>query len=94
VKNGIPCTIIDGYDHITDKEVEYLWSQGVCLDDWDYMLLLPANCVRKSNDASGDSDYVPTGYTIERLLTGCCSNTWYVVNFRGKRQAIGVAYHA
>jgi hypothetical protein len=33
-------------------------------------------------------------WTLDRLLTGCCSNTWYLIEWKGEKRAIGIAYHA
>ncbi len=33
-------------------------------------------------------------WTLDRLLTGCCSNRWYQIEWKGEKRAIGVAYHA
>lgn len=33
-------------------------------------------------------------YDLDRMLTGCCSNTWYLIEWNGEKKAIGVAYHA
>ena len=71
-----------------EKEREYLWNEGVCLDDWDYMLVF------EYNKKTFKSDNSPVQYNIERLLNGCCSNTWYRLNFRGSEKIIGVAYHS
>ncbi len=73
-----------------------LWDQGVNLDDWDYMLVVPASAL--ATNEGGDTrplDYGEVGYThdLECLLTGCYDNRWYVVAFRGSMVGIGVAYH-
>jgi hypothetical protein len=33
-------------------------------------------------------------YELDRILTGCCSNKWYLIEWEGQPRAIGVAYHA
>jgi hypothetical protein len=77
------------YD-LTNEEVEYLWNHHVSLDDWDYMLIVDSSELL----SEGRFD-VSFAYPLERLLTGCCDNIWYVpIRFRNQICAIGVAYHA
>jgi len=33
-------------------------------------------------------------YNLDRMLTGCCRNTWYLIEWEGEKKAIGVAYHS
>jgi len=100
---GVPLILISGYEDLTKTEVEELRDKGVCLDDWDYMLVGPSSIVKKEwregeNWETGEMkmvcEFVPDSWTLERLLTGCYKNTWYQVEFRGKLVAIGVAYHS
>ena len=72
---------------LKDDERDELWKQGVFLDDWDYILVLPL-------EAMDTVALVPVSYQIERLLTGCCNNRWYTPVFRNKKVFMGVAYHA
>lgn len=99
---GIPLTLIGGYQHLTEEEVNSLRSQGVCLDDWDYMLICSNDILIESQREEDDYEtggtkivtrYEPKDNSLQGLLVGCCSNTWYKVSFRGKNLAIGVAYH-
>lgn len=97
----IPLTLINNLDR---KEIEYLWGQGVNCDDWDYMIMCaPENVEEVEAELNQwDRDEGTTCKKViqcrvnglSRLLTGCCDNTWYLINFRGKDVAIGVAYHA
>lgn len=38
--------------------------------------------------------YICKEYNLDRILTGCCSNKWYLIEWKGEKKAIGVAYHA
>ncbi len=100
---GYQATIITDYNQLTETEVRELWDVGVCMDDWDYMIILPkevltGETVERIDYATMQSfktvEYYPKDCDIERLLVGCCSNAWYKVKFRGILCAIGVAYHA
>jgi hypothetical protein len=33
-------------------------------------------------------------YNLDRMLTGCCHNEWYLIEWNSEKKAIGVAYHA
>ena len=78
---------IDG-GSLSKEESEYLWSRGVSLDDWDYMLIM--DYVEEYFEASNS----PKSYVLAGLLHGCFENIWYRVNFRGSEKIIGVAYHS
>lgn len=97
VMKGTPITVIQSGD-LTQEEMDYFWDKGICLDDYDYMLVCPSNIIKKvTHNYEGEEpyeDYEPSSYTFERLLTGCCSNKWYKIEFRGKKAALGIAYHA
>lgn len=95
------CQIITGYQDLTAKEADEFWAQGVCMDDWDYMILVenPDEVLatyQESDEEPGEEQtrYTPKVYDFDRMLVGCCSNVWYRAKFRGKEYAIGVAYHA
>lgn len=79
-------------------ETDALWDQGVNMDDWDYILVLPVETIREvdSTDWEGKpcKEYEPTNLTVERLLTGCCANVFYKADFRGATVALGIAYHS
>ena len=76
-------------EDLTPKEIDALDKQSVCMEDWDYMIVIdPAKLVK--ND---EGRWSVTDYTLERLLTGCCDNVWYKVKFRGRTCGIGIAYH-
>ena len=68
-----------------------LWAQGVDLDDWDYAILAPPEAVYLSES---DHGLCPHEWTLDRLLVGCCSNHWYLAEIRGRKYAIGIAYHS
>jgi len=90
-EQGIPLTLIDGNDHITDAEIKELRNQGVNCDDWDYMLIGPPDILRT---AYLGPSLVLKSHTIEQMMNGCFDNKWHLVEFRGKRVALGVAYHS
>ena len=92
---------------LSQKDIESLWAEGVDMDDWDYVILAPLNTVstvtREVHDYYADSyagrtttaiEVVQNNYQLSRMLVGCCSNTWYIATFRGRKYAIGVAYHS
>lgn len=86
-------------EDLPKKDIEALWDEGVNMDDWDYVLIVPAEALEidaalGNNEEPDKKYYAPKTYDLERLLTGVCDNRWYVVNFRGERVGVGVAYHA
>lgn len=86
------------YDDLNRDDIDMLWDQEVCMDDWDYMLFCECDISKVDWLFPVDEleiEYAPKDYNIEKLLTGCCSNSWYkVTNFKGRRGVLGVAYHA
>lgn len=88
------CYIITGYEGLTARDLEDLRAQDVCLDDWDYMLVLPADVLHVETDEWGKPYWTTSDYDLQRLMTGCCDNTWYKIKYRGQTKALGVAYHA
>ena len=82
-------------DDLSSDIVEKLWNQSVDLDDWDYLLITTdLDSFEEVEDEDGRITWSPTSSTIERLLTGCCSNIWYKISWRGKKAMVGVAYHS
>lgn len=83
----------EGYPEVSRELCDSLWKQGVCMDDWDYLLFIPnppADFMIRDED--GDK---PSSWYFQRLLTGCCDNKWYsVADFNGRSGVVGVAYHA
>ena len=75
-------------------DIDALWNQGVNLDDWDYMLVVPADILEESELDSGEKDLQPQDWHIQQLLIGLCENKWYKVRFHGKTVGVGIAYHA
>jgi hypothetical protein len=97
------------HDDLTKEEIEALWDLGVNMDDWDYMILADPDILEEEevdtieyNEIDGawipverkKIRFYPKNWQMGRLLTGCCDNVWYKVEFRGEEMAIGVAYHA
>lgn len=94
-------------DELTREDIDAFWKQGVCMDDWDYVILAPLDTIDiKTEDREG-YDYdtgrnekhsivtvTQNDFTLDRMLFGCCSNEWYKATFRGQEYAVGVAYHA
>lgn len=87
--------IIEYLEHtdINQEEMEQFWRDGISLEDWDYMLLIP---VEELVDVSGDGEDIRwcPDFRIENMLRGPALNIWYKVEFRGKLQGVGVAFHA
>ena len=80
--------IITGYSQLTEDDLSSLREQGVCLDDWDYMIF-----VEHCKFYQTGHEIHPEDYQLDRLLGGCCGNTWYQLIFRGETGIMGVAYH-
>jgi len=89
-------------DELTEEDIEKFWAQDICMDDWDYIVLAPVETLEYC-DYSGYEDMcvneqcsilVQTDYTFARIMTGCCSNEWYIGKFGRHEYAIGVAYHS
>jgi hypothetical protein len=84
------------HDEVNEADGESFRSQGVNMDDWDYIVLAPVETIRPNTD-SYDRDfpeYEQTEWTFDRIMVGCCSNSWYKATYRGAEYAVGVAYHA
>ncbi len=100
------CTLIFPDDsNANDADIADLWNQGVNMDDWGFILIVPKDQVEEY-DAT-DRDFVggqwqdipvkrvrPVNPTLERFEVGCCNNVWYLAKFRGKDVALLVTYHA
>lgn len=83
-------------DDITSLTTDSLWKQGVCMDDWDYMIFFEDDTIElKQEKNRWTFELSPANYEVSRLLNGCCSNTWYLVSdFMGRKGVLGVAYHS
>lgn len=79
---------IEFLQKLSKAETDYLWSKGVDLDDWDYLLIM------EYAEDYFNADNTPKSYVLGQLLTGCYRNVWYRVNFRGSEKILGVAYHS
>lgn len=77
---------------LTREDIAAFWAQGVCMDDWDYVVLAPVTTLYA--DSSESSGYGQSEYVFERILVGCCSNDWHRATYRGVEYAVGVAYHS
>jgi len=94
--------IIAGYEDLTDEDVAAFWEQGVSMDDWDVMVLIegPDDVLDAWDDRSDDPSevdtisYTPKLYVIERMVDGRYETRWHKAEFRGRRYAVGVAYHS
>ena len=73
-------------DTLSQEVIDDLWTAGVDMDDWDYVVI-GHPCILDASDE-------PIQYHRARLLTGVCENRWYRVTLRGREMAVGVAYHA
>ena len=82
-------------DDLDRSTIDRLWDQGVNLDDWDYMLITydveAFTVVEVDEEVLG---LAPISWSLGRLLTGCCSNIWYKITWRGEAAMVGVAYHS
>lgn len=81
-------------DCLDEDTIAELWDQGVNMEDWDYMLFFEAvhniELPRRFNKITLE----PRNDNIAGLLRGCCANHWYpVINFKGRKGVLGVAYH-
>lgn len=95
-------------EDLTDKEQSTLREQEVCLDDWDYMLIVYDvdqfqeteedreyySAVTHKDELKKVKVYSPKLWHLDRLLTGCCSNIWYKIKWKGKFVMLGAAYHS
>jgi len=79
---------------LTREQQDHFWSEGVCMDDWDYMVVAPLDMIEPINEDGSGEAWHPNSYTLERLLDGVCSNEWYRAEVNGEDRAVGVAYHA
>lgn len=132
--------MIEFHDRFSREDTDALWDLGVCMDDYDYVLIVHDTSFLEEvqyEDTETEWEWFasvpeservwpkewlsPTSYRVldppyekgryverkiirtkyecqeysmERLLTGSCSNKWYLVEWKGKQVAIGVAYHA
>lgn len=83
------------YEDLDRETVDSLWKQGVCMDDWDYVLFFEAKYKSEFPKGWDNTIIEPTNYNVARLLNGCCKNQWWpVTDFMGKKGFLGVAYHA
>lgn len=87
-------------DDLSREEIDAFWHQGICMDDWDYMLLLddPDRLLEPDDEEEPDEEGRPryrcVDWNVERLLSPTYQSTWYSGTYQGKRYAIGVVYHA
>lgn len=94
-------------DEITDEEINDLWNQDICMEDWDYIVLAPVDSIYPyiseeeilyatyTPEERGErTEYRTNEYACQQILVGCSFNRWYLGKFRGTEYAIGIAYHA
>lgn len=79
------------FDHIA--EVDRHWDR-IDHGDGSYSMAIPWEKGGYMDVSTTKKRYTCKEYSIDRLLTGCCSNTWYLIQWNGEKKAIGVAYHA
>jgi len=87
-----------------DKDTEWEWFPYVKEEDRvfnkvptgpnSYYTEFPTNKGEWVSRKVERKRYACIDYDLDRLLTGSCSNKWYLVNWNGTYKAIGVAYHA
>lgn len=102
----IPALLVTEFSR---EETDLLWAQNVDMDDWDICVLLPAEMIREVREMREVNDWVNGAYTtkmaevhewvcddhpIDRLLERhSVSHRWYMVEWKGEKKALGVAYH-
>ncbi len=103
--NPYNCSIITSYDQLTKAEVKEFWDKGVCMDDWDVILILPPEILEEfeTDDVVYDEDgyscrrkvkkYRPKDYVFDSFLRGSYKDVWYKIELDGKEVAVGVSYH-
>lgn len=94
---GIPLQFA-GREDLTREQIEALWGAGVCMDDWDYIIIGPASILKRpcwyvADDPDADDEWGPTSHYVAALLNGPCYDKWYRVELDGLPVAVGVAYH-
>ena len=93
-------------DSVSSAEAHELWKAGIDTDDWDYMVVINERVeeIEPEFDCKGYTDewdgrlkvvWYPKSYALDRMLNGCCANTWYKVKvpFLNEVRFVGVAYH-
>lgn len=76
---------------ITEEAKKSLWDQGVNLDDTD-ILLLTFDVDQFTFTHEGE--IYPIDSAVDRMLTGCCHNQWFSIQWNGEPAVVGVSYHA
>ncbi len=94
-----PEATFEFYTSLPDDVEQAMWDQGVCMDDWDYLLFFEDGFETWMDESYKSRRFtceiLPKDYELGRLLTGCCYNKWYpVTDFAGRKGIVGVAYHA
>lgn len=90
-------------DDLSREDINALWEVGVNMDDTDFLLIVPADCVTQASESTfsgynvaDDSPFYPCGpfaHTLDRIVNGVYKNYWYRVPFRGRDIGLGVSYH-
>jgi hypothetical protein len=77
------------------EESDYLWSVGVCLDDWNFAIIgEPEILEERERWETKKPEPKPVDYVLEGILElGGYDYKCYLVDFRGKKCAICVQYH-
>jgi hypothetical protein len=77
------------------EEIDYLWSVGVCLDDWNFALIGEPEILGTYMDhMTKKTELRLNNPILENLLSGRhYEYRCYLVNFRGKECAICIQYH-
>ena len=84
---------------LTDDDRKSLRDQGVSMDDWDYIFLVPLDAIQRATPLFGDDDeeeWQPIDYQMDMHMLSARSayeTAWHKVDFRGKEQGIGLRYH-
>lgn len=80
----------DQLQYMTGLNHDGIWEAGVCLDDWDYFIVIPT----KDKPGKFARNIIPKNDTWNRLLDGCFSNDWVHIESPNGYFYIGGAYHS
>lgn len=90
-------------DELDRETTDKLWAAGVCMDDWDFLLI--SRDLDRFEEIEQTDDWEPNkkskvwtakGWYLNRILESCGNYTyeWYRVQWEGKPAMIGVTYHS
>lgn len=87
-----------------DTETNWVWNDHVPEDQRVWPRIKDRHAYYYGDTPYDKGGYITTNvmrkrwicpeYALDRMLTGCCSNKWYLIEWKGEKKAIGIAYHA